>query len=196
MKVTLQPLLSIPELLQFIEVLVQDVHLRRPHPSHPNYWGTSLAAFSPPHLSAPTWALLPNQGLPRALKSGFSSRLLLSPHILETVMPAGRPSTGCSPMGAPAHRAKTQLWCTAPCTRDTGWCAPLWCTLPHHLAPRDPTAGRGWRQPLNRTNLPSKGKAGPTQKPVLRTQLIGRRAGRGGLWGGLSTASNLKLSQS
>ena len=47
-RITLEPLLSIPELLQFIEVLVQDVHLRRPHPCHPNYRGTSLAVFSPP----------------------------------------------------------------------------------------------------------------------------------------------------
>ena len=141
MKVTLQPLLSIPELLQFIEVLVQDVHLRRPHPSHPNYWGTSLAAFSPPHLSAPTWAHLPNQGLPRALESALSSRPLLSPHILETVMPAGRPSTGCSPMGAPAHRAKTQLWCTALCTRDTGWCAPLCPTTWLHVTQQPAVVG-------------------------------------------------------
>ena len=46
-RITLEPLLGIPELLQFIEVLVQDVHLRGPHPGHPNYRGTSLQPTRP-----------------------------------------------------------------------------------------------------------------------------------------------------
>ena len=67
------------------------------------------------------------------LSRGPQSVFLLS-HILETVMPAGRPSTGCSPMGRTT--APRQDPTVAQCTNvpmhsapDTGWCAPLWCTV-------------------------------------------------------------------
>ena len=49
------------------------------------------------------WLPLCRRARPKSSR-GPQSVFLLS-HILETVLPAGRPSTGCSPMGAP-HRAK------------------------------------------------------------------------------------------
>ena len=95
-------------------------------------------------------------------------------------MPAGRPSTGCSPMGRTT--APRQDPTVAQCTNvpmhtvhQTQVGAHHSGALWHHLGARDPTAGGGWWQPLNPTWL----KAGQTQKPVS-TQLIGGRAVYGG----------------
>merc|ERR1712223_1215030 len=52
----LQSLFSIPELLKFVEVLVQDVHLRRAHPRHPLTARKHHSGRLKPFLQAPTWA--------------------------------------------------------------------------------------------------------------------------------------------
>ena len=166
----MQSLLCIPELLQLIEVLVQDVHLRRPHPCHPNYRGTSLAVFSPPGPYQPLLGLASQiWGFPEP-KISFSPWAVVS-------------HPGDCKAGRPALDWLLTDGCTSPRQETQLWCAPLQCTAPHHLhhlAPRDPSAGRGWREPLNPTCPGDDGKAGPTQKPV-RTQLIGRRASREGV---------------
>ena len=61
-----------------------------------------LSSAHPAPIS-PYLGLPPKSGASQSPKSVFPPGLLS--HILETVKPAGRPSTGCSPMGAP-HRAK------------------------------------------------------------------------------------------
>ena len=124
------------------------------------------------------WLPLCRRARPKSSR-GPQSVFLLS-HILETVMPAGRPSTGCSPMGRTT--APRQDPTVAQCTNvpmhtvhQTQVGAHHSGALWHHLGARDPTAGGGWWQPLNPTWL----KAGQTQKPVS-TQLIGGRAVYGG----------------
>ena len=126
---------------------------------------------------------------------GASICFLLS-HILETVMPAGRPSTGCSPMGRTT--APRQDPTVAQCTVLTvaQWhnvhqtqvgahhSGALW----HHLGARDPTAGGGWWQPLNPTWL----KAGQTQKPVFDS--ADRR--ESSLWGKIISLDQSKSHQS
>ena len=56
LRITLQSLFSIPELLKFVEVLVQDVHLRRAHPRHPLTARKHHSGRLKPSLRAPTWA--------------------------------------------------------------------------------------------------------------------------------------------
>ena len=56
LRITLQSLFSIPELLKFVEVLVQDVHLRRAHPRHPLTARKHHSGRLKPFLQAPTWA--------------------------------------------------------------------------------------------------------------------------------------------
>ena len=56
LRITLQSLFSIPELLKFVEVLVQDVHLRRAHPRHPLTARKHHSGRLKPSLQAPTWA--------------------------------------------------------------------------------------------------------------------------------------------
>merc|ERR1712223_435789 len=89
----LQSLFSIPELLKFVEVLVQDVHLRRAHPRHPLTARKHHSGRLKPSLRAPTWATDTHlQGLLSCSLTYW--RLGLSCHILlETWTPAGWSST-------------------------------------------------------------------------------------------------------
>ena len=71
-------------------------------------------------------------------------------------MPAGRPLTGCSPMGRTT--APRQDPTVAQCTNvpmhtvhQTQVGAHHSGALWYHLGARDPTAGSGWWQPLNPT---------------------------------------------
>ena len=101
LRITLQSLFSIPELLKFVEVLVQDVHLRRAHPRHPLTARKHHSGRLKPSLQAPTWATDTNFELLLSCSLTYW-RLGLSCHILlETWTPAGWSSTGCSPMGGP-----------------------------------------------------------------------------------------------
>ena len=98
LRITLQSLFSIPELLKFVEVLVQDVHLRRAHPRHPLTARKHHSGRLKPSLRAPTWATDTHFD---PLLSCSLTYWRLSCHILlETWTPAGWSSTGCSPMGA------------------------------------------------------------------------------------------------
>ena len=98
LRITLQSLFSIPELLKFVEVLVQDVHLRRAHPRHPLTARKHHSGRLKPSLRAPTWAtdthLFVAQLFSHILET-WTCHILL-----ETWTPAGWSSTGCSPMGA------------------------------------------------------------------------------------------------
>ena len=117
LRITLQSLFSIPELLKFVEVLVQDVHLRRAHPRHPLTARKHHSGRLKPSLRAPTWA--PDTHFDPLLSCSLTYWRLglgLSCHILlETWTPAGWSSTGCSPMGAD-HHTKT----TRPAVRAAG----------------------------------------------------------------------------
>ena len=99
LRITLQSLFSIPELLKFVEVLVQDVHLRRAHPRHPLTARKHHSGRLKPSLTAPTWAtdthLFVAQLFSHILET-WTCHILL-----ETWTPAGWSSTGCSPMGGP-----------------------------------------------------------------------------------------------
>ena len=103
LRITLQSLFSIPELLKFVEVLVQDVHLRRAHPRHPLTARKHHSGRLKPSLQAPTWAT--DTHFDQLLSCSLTYWRLglgLSCHILlETWTPAGWSSTGCSPMGRP-----------------------------------------------------------------------------------------------
>ena len=95
---------------------------------------TGAHHFSPPGPISPYLGLPPKSGASQSPESVFPPGPFS--HILETVLPAGRPSTGCSPMGT-SHRA-------GPNSQVGG-------AAHHHLAARDPAAAPGWRQPLNPT---------------------------------------------
>ena len=99
LRITLQSLFSIPELLKFVEVLVQDVHLRRAHPRHPLTARKHHSGCLKPPLRAPTWA--PDTHLQRLLSCSLTYWRLSCHILLETWTPAGWSSTGCSPMGGP-----------------------------------------------------------------------------------------------